>query len=185
MNAPALTGAVKTDLPSPKPNRQKRLALRFTVLVAAVCALGAAYWFTRPPELVWWRSDTMRGFNHSVKLQVPNGWEVAAFMPAYDSEEMKRFGYVLMVAVDRRPELIRRLLPDKETECYLIVEAHDFSFPPPSPPRPRILGPSEYCISKELVRTDLSMWVQLTYIRSDNAAFRRTYRQICNSLRIE
>src|SRR5258708_15282546 len=49
MNQPTLTEAVQTDLPSPKPNRQKarkgpllgRLALRFAALVVAVSALGS------------------------------------------------------------------------------------------------------------------------------------------------
>src|SRR6266852_7048941 len=76
MNKPALTEAVKTDLPSPKPNRGKRLALRFAVLVAAVSALGAAYWFTRPPELVWWRSPDLHGSHHRLMVLIPNGWRL-------------------------------------------------------------------------------------------------------------
>src|SRR5437899_1451559 len=39
MNEPALTEAVKTDLPSPKPNRRRRIALRFAALVVAVSGL--------------------------------------------------------------------------------------------------------------------------------------------------
>src|SRR5258707_2813632 len=83
MNNPALTEDVKTAPPSPKLNRRKRpygrpllgrLALRFAALVVAVSALGAAYWFTRPPELVWWTSDPIKGFDHRLRLLIPNGW---------------------------------------------------------------------------------------------------------------
>src|SRR5258708_21284057 len=85
MSEVAFTEAVQTALPPPKPNRRRRpygrpllgrLALRFAALVAAVSALGAAYWFTRPPELVWWRSQAIgkRGFH--VKAQIPGEWRV-------------------------------------------------------------------------------------------------------------
>jgi hypothetical protein len=66
--------AVKTDLPSPKPNRRKRTALRFAVLVVGVSALGAAYWFTRPLELVWWRSEPIGRSGRHVSVLIPNGW---------------------------------------------------------------------------------------------------------------
>src|ERR1051326_6151807 len=44
MNEPALTEAVQADLPSPKPNRRRRTALRFAVLVVSVSVLGAGGW---------------------------------------------------------------------------------------------------------------------------------------------
>src|SRR2546423_15612985 len=63
-------------LPSPKPSRRRRLALRFAVLVAAVSVLGAVYWFTRPPELIWWTSPEIGMTRLHLRMLIPNGWEV-------------------------------------------------------------------------------------------------------------
>src|SRR5690349_18639303 len=84
MNEPTHTEAVQTDLSSRPPSRRKRpygrpllgrLALRFAVLVAAVSVLGAAYWFTRPQELVWWRSPPWGKQGRHVRGLIPLGWE--------------------------------------------------------------------------------------------------------------
>src|SRR5258706_15570769 len=64
------------SLPSPKPNRRKRLALRFVMVVVAESALGTVYWFTRPPELVWWRSPDIDNTGHHAVLLVPRGWKL-------------------------------------------------------------------------------------------------------------
>jgi hypothetical protein len=79
MNEPDLTEAVKTDLPSPKPKRRKRLALRFAVLVAAASALGAAC-------LIWPR--TPFGF-----LQGLQCVEDPAKLSIGDRITLKKFAY--------------------------------------------------------------------------------------------
>src|SRR5258707_4280831 len=110
MDEPALTQAVKTDLPSPKPIRRKRLVLRFAVLVAAVSALGASYWFTRPPELVWWRSPEIGKTGLRVRVLIPTNWHMN--VPLI-SELRKGEGGAnySMSPVDARPRVIRLLFP--------------------------------------------------------------------------
>src|SRR5258708_22709059 len=61
---------------APKPNRRKRLALRFALLIVAVSALGAAYSFTRPPELVWVKSNHIGASGRHVRILVPHGGEL-------------------------------------------------------------------------------------------------------------
>src|SRR6266852_4708744 len=108
MKEPALTEAVKTDLPSPKPNRRKRLALRFAVLVAAVSALGSAYWFTRPPELVWWRSPEIDKSGRRARVLVPNTWAWSGEIEVIREPESCCYE---IVPTDRRPRFIRMIFP--------------------------------------------------------------------------
>src|SRR6266852_7895174 len=110
MKEPALTETVKTDLPSPKPNRRKRLALRFAVLVTAVSVVGAAYWFTRPPELVWWTTPPLGplGKNRASVL-IPRHWKPGPIIASAISEE-KLCAFTLR-PVDDRPDMLKWLLP--------------------------------------------------------------------------
>src|SRR6266481_1974081 len=104
MNEPALTKAVQADRPSPRPNRRKRLALRFAALVVAVCVLGAAYWFTRPPELVWWRSPAIGDSHRHVRVQVPAGWVAFWARSETESRTKGEWSYGCNFwPVDRRP----------------------------------------------------------------------------------
>src|SRR5947208_14806305 len=76
-NPPPLpeTSSSMIALSSPKPKRLRRLALRFVLVVAAVSVLGSAYWFTRPPEMIWWRSPEIGKTGLYVHLLIPSGWE--------------------------------------------------------------------------------------------------------------
>src|SRR5258705_12871702 len=104
MNEPTHTEAMKTDLPSPKPNRRKQLVLRFAVLVAAVSVLGAAYWFTRPPELVWWRSPTIVDTQLNARILMPQGWglEEVGFQQEVFNEPGRRFE-ICLKPIDKMP----------------------------------------------------------------------------------
>src|SRR5258707_9719425 len=114
MNNPALTEDVKTAPPSPKLNRRKRpygrpllgrLALRFAALVAAVSALGTAYWFTRPPELVWWRSPEIAETGWHYRALMPCGWEET---PPLSTGHTDMWNCrAIFLPVDRRPKFIR------------------------------------------------------------------------------
>src|SRR5258708_19225276 len=82
------TSAPMNALPSRKPNRRRRLALRFAVLVAAISALGAAYWFTRRPELVWWRSPEIDYSSRHVRILAPRAL-VAHNPPSSQSPDLR------------------------------------------------------------------------------------------------
>src|SRR5882724_4971573 len=119
MNKPALAEAVKADLPSPGPNRRKRFALRFAALAVAVAALGAAYWFTRPPELVWWRSPAFGKRGSRVRVLVPSGWE----LDPRDESKAHTVEYEFLPK-DSRPLLLRKLFPPQlEDASEVLIQA--------------------------------------------------------------
>src|SRR5258708_31523978 len=67
------TSPLMSALSSPKPNRTKRLALRFAILMAVV-ALGGTYLLSPPPELIMWTSLPLGNTSKRVRVLVPNGW---------------------------------------------------------------------------------------------------------------
>src|SRR5437879_2962192 len=107
MNVPAITEAVITDLPFPEPNRRQRFVLRFAALAAAVSVLGAAYWFTRPPELVEWESPLINELGHRLRVLVPNGWIL-------DPQRADRTNFVLVPPPTSAPRWLAWILPADE-----------------------------------------------------------------------
>jgi hypothetical protein len=188
MEEPALTEAVQTDLPSPKPRWRKRLVLRFAVLVAAVSVLGAAYWFTRPPELVWWRSPYVGTSTRYVRTLIPTGWEVNGVKS--DPSRRKSGGqssYYTMVPVDNRPGVLRTLFPSiRNTDSFLFVMI-DQDPEPRAMIRDTLLSePSSHLYAvREVAHRTAGIYAEVRYKCDNDIAFHRTYRQICNSLRIE
>jgi hypothetical protein len=203
MNEPALTEAVQTDLTSAKPNRRKGLTPRFAVLVAAVSALGAAYWFTRPPELVWWRSPPVRGVQYRVRALVPLGWECNTMTPR-SAGGLGDMGIVIpptnpqlhgpdwevefhFFPRENVPSFVKRLFNvPSESGSLLLV----FNKPEPgkvkriySVDRPTSIGGIEF--GRHIPYSANRIWAYSEYQRSDVSAFNRTYRQICDSLTIE
>jgi hypothetical protein len=183
MYKPTLTEAVQTDLSSPKPNRGKRLALRFAALVLAVSALGAAYWFTRPPELVWWRSEAIGKTGRHVHVLIPQGWskQMEAF-PAIREWQEWEFG----AWEDRRPRFLRWLLPDarEHGELSIIITPSRLLARVDSKII-RLDAASKLKANKAVTLADGQILEGVFYQRTNLPAFNRTYRQICNSLRIE
>jgi hypothetical protein len=189
MDGAALSEAVKSDLPSPKPNRRKRLALRFAVVVVAVAALGAAYWFTRPPELVWWRSPPLFGTGHKARLLIPGGWKINPKMTVTMTLNGERLNTFWLFPTDRRPRLLQRLFPAGEPRASLNVFGGKSSFlffgrdEDNGPKLDQIdgtwVGQRTAVLEDEYIVADVQYW------RTDKSTFDRTYKQICNSLRIE
>jgi hypothetical protein len=174
-------------LPSPKPNRRKRLALRFAVLVAAVSVLGAAYWFTRPPELVWWRSPEIGKTGRHVKMLIPGGWELNTAESDLSLENGSEWmaDYSILPR-DKRPELLRRILPRALEKAGLsIAVAHNVAGLHKGPDIATRQITGMQLADKYVIRKDANIWVSSTYYRSNPPAFNRTYRLICKSLRIE
>src|SRR2546425_13102866 len=95
------------DLPSPKTDRRKRLGLRFTVLVLAVAILGAAYLFTRTPELVWWTSPPLGDSGHHVRVLVPQGWKTISPIDPGTETVTEWRNYWRLVPIDTRPAFLR------------------------------------------------------------------------------
>ena len=173
--------------------RRQVFALRFAVLVAATSVLWAAYWFTRPPELVWWSSPPIGGTGLRVHTLVRS-----------DMEETKPMGIKveglfqmhLWRPVDSRPKFLRRLLPkqqEKISMIQLIVEGQN--------PQTRshgsanggrtvlsdstIYGAPFHRAERDIVRSGAGFQVRFYYCRSNGDAFRSNSQEICDSLKIE
>src|ERR1051326_4943528 len=129
MNEPTHSEAATTDLPSSKSSRRKRLALRFAVLVAAVSVLGAAYWFTRPPELVWWRSPPIDKTGFHVCVLMPHNWTLDWVSSAEQGLHRNPWDLDLVfVPCDRRPWFLKKLFPRQQENARLtitVLEARD------------------------------------------------------------
>ena len=192
MNEPAHTEAVKTDLPSPKPNRRKRLALRFAVLVAAISALGATYWFTRPPELVWWRSPAIRETNHYLRVLIPNGWK-ASWERVLDSAPGEDWLYTArFTPVDSRPNWLNRMFPVRSEDKALLAASFErdgtekeFTYHEDGLEERVYDGTTVHNVRRRMQAGAPSLHAIVYYDRENLPAFNRTYRQICNSLTIE
>jgi hypothetical protein len=191
MNEPAITEAVKTDLPSPKPNRRKRLALRFAFLVAAVSVLGAAYWFTRPPELAWWRSPEIRGEKGHVLALIPQGWETPVPLDAGTEMSGRWEAAYRFVPVDRTPKFLRWISATHKETAEMVIyvidsraQVHRWSDIAPIISLCRVPGPP-YAADRWMSLDGVKTFSALHYERANLRAFNRTYRQICNSLTIE
>src|SRR6266852_1420016 len=121
MKDTALIEAGQAGLPSFKPNRRKRIALRFAVLVTAVSVLGAAYWFTRPPELIWWRSAPIGKSGRHVKALIPSGWGIEEESSStIDLTGTSLLSYVAYPS-DKRPAFLRRILPRRQEVAALLI----------------------------------------------------------------
>jgi hypothetical protein len=187
MNEPALSEAIKTDLPSPKANRRKRLALRFAVLVVAVSALGAAYRFTRPPELVWWRSPEIGHSGRRVSTLIPGGWRQSQppIAPAVSQEQYQ--AWYFFRPAEHWPGFLRRLF-SLQIEVGVIEIIID---QPPTTKRdlePEVVREDDRGMSqatRELVDVRSNIFAEIQFSSTNLPAFNRTYRQICNSLTIE
>jgi hypothetical protein len=191
MNELTLTEAVKTDLPFPKPNRGRRLALRFAALVVAVSVLGAAHWFTRPPELVWWRSPAIAKTGNHVRVLVPQGWKISGPIHAGWETHGDWGTYYTLAPTDQRSQIVRWILPYNQELASIqinVIQSHR--------EKPRIpeLYNGIYRVDPEdgphrahqiLAFPNTKSWAGVIYERTNFRLFNQTFNQICNSLRIE
>ena len=189
MNEPTLTEDVKTDRPSRKPNRRKRFALRFSVLVVAVAALGAAYWFTRPPELVWWRSSKLDNTGRRVHVLVPAGWvpeskRISSYSARYEIQEVD------FHPVDRRPawlkSIIRYNADSRNEQIVMILRSSEFGRGFLQVGREKALVSHRIKRSHRMVISRdraLTALVQITTVLHRGHLISQS--QICNSLKIE
>jgi hypothetical protein len=186
MEETAVTGAVKTDLTYPKPNRRRRLVLQFAALVVAVSALGAAYWFTRPPELVWWRSPVHSDRGIRVRVLTPCGWRFEDLGSSDDGMGMET--QYVFTPVDERPAVLRWFLPQKCDNAQLTVFVTN-GYKPGGEEVYHDTQLYDYegtnSARKDVLALSKSGKATVVYFNDNLSAFNRTYRQICNSLRIE
>src|SRR5438874_2465313 len=98
-----------------KPTLKRRFALRLAVLATAISILGAAYWFTRAPELVWWRSPPMGKTGHRIRVLIPQGWELD---PPQNTtiKSADMVGFYRFFPADGTPKVVRWLIPKRKLE---------------------------------------------------------------------
>jgi hypothetical protein len=117
---------------------------------------------------------------------VPSNWQTARPNDRGSDGADRWEGYFRFHEVDRRPTILRRLFPVRAEPGELelgVIESHtgsmsfNIGMPMWKVPVRETHKSYEY--------PDLKITVQLDYARADVAKFNRTYRQICNGLRIE
>lgn len=178
MEETALNESVQMDLPAPKPTRKRRRPRRLAAFALAGSALFAAYWFTRPPALVWWKSPALMATQRSLRLQLPGGWR---FEPT-QSGNAQRFSLFVFMPVDRRPRLLKWLLPAHEEPALLTVLVSP-SLVHSTSTRGFGRNPPRFSVTR--YKSVHGFYVEAKYYRTNQKEFNRTYKQICNSLRIE
>ncbi len=166
--------------------RRKRAGM-WIAGVAVIASIAASYHLTHPPELVWWTSPEIGTTGRQVRVRIPQGWDG----PNLDTIQVGAELCTLYMfrPVDRRPGLLRQLIPHRSEDADLDVRID----------RVNTIPASEYDSSvKRSVRPDGKLYalrtlqlndhftlVSVVYGRTDQRAFDTTYKQICNSLRIE
>lgn len=178
-------------IPSSKPNRRNWLALRFALIVVTLSALGAAYWSSRPSELVWWTSPPIAGSGQRARVLIPRGWELDNLDDDWHGDGARYAQYSIR-PVNRTPWFLRWLFRARQvdsalevTDCKATVDLHAavgnyicgklVFFKSENPPR------SWRWVQSENAKTV----AMVSYQCSNQRAFNSTYRQICNSLMIE
>lgn len=193
-------------IPSPKPNRLKRTALRLAVPFAAASVLFAAYWFTRPPELVWWTSPQLCTDSWSkepiskngpvVHVLIPNGWEAEGPVVSGSSSiglVQNRFNFS---EVDRRPWLLQTVLPPVQNKVQGPILSFDLNWFTVKSNFNKYSGvpissivrhdPGGICrVEHYVVSAKRSLTVCVRYSDPDIATAERNVNRICKSLRIE
>ena len=181
------------DTKSDKPGQvRRRLALRLLVAIVAISALGAAYWFTRPPELVWWKSPAIGKSKRHVRVLIPRGWNLIPPDDYFGDTKSNPLLNYNLVPSDDRPKLLGMILPYDDEEAIEMV-----SIQLESPEHVRgwshltngILRSHDGLVkegaTKYVISRDETVIANVNYYRNNRPAFNRTYRQICNSLTIE
>ena len=174
--------------PIPKLRRRGRLVSQIAVSVVFVVGLGAAYWFTRPPELVWRTGFEIGKTGRHFRMLAPLGWCLTAASQVQDSASVQ----YAWVPCDERPDFLRAILPQRLEEGQLRVSGFGYSGQNPDLPVPTYKSTVTsldagkfHCASRFLALRTPVIRMEIMYSRTDGHAFNATYKQICNSVRIE
>src|SRR5437867_5417831 len=109
MDEVATSEVEKTEISSHVPNRSRRLAVRFAILLTAV-ALGGTYLLSPSPELTMWTSLPVGKSSKRVRVLVPKGRIASG--PQNMMRGMACDDYMFMPR-DRMPKLVRMILPTR------------------------------------------------------------------------
>ena len=170
--------------------RRKRVRWRLGGL-AVVGAVVLTYRLTLPPELVWWTSPEIPSTGRHAKILIPRGmygsgtgdgqvndgvwWTSYTFKlgdprPAFlrwldrnRSDDLDRFVFYLHVFVSKKP------LRNSDPAGKIVVKNLNRA-----PGAQRLVGP-----------IGSGIYAKVTYQRSNELEFEKTYAAVCNSLRIE
>jgi hypothetical protein len=190
MGEAALGEAVKADLTPPKPNRRKRLALRFAWLVVAVTLLSATYWFARPQQLRWWTSPVFVSSGNRVRLLLPHGWDISICGTVGGPDGLYQELYEI-IPKDNRPSFLRRLFPDALSPPHLALEAgcevdsRREHLSMLRVPNVQILNTYGRMPEKSIKAKRTNTWAKIYVMQPKGTRIGAFYSQICNSLTIE
>jgi hypothetical protein len=171
---------------TPGPARRKRL--RWLAVPAAAAVLVLAYHLTRRPELVWWIAPAIGETGRQLRVLIPSGWTaVVSTINTVDKNDPIEVTYRFQPS-DTRPSAIRHLFPCMEAAAGLFINVSCAPHGLPAGTRDisRYDENPSYHTAAAIAATQDGYFVSMVqYSRTDLAAFNRTYKQICNSLKIE
>jgi hypothetical protein len=176
-------------------NRRRRIGIWITGL-AAIAAIAAAYLLTRPPPLIWWTSAPIGGSRLHLRVMVPNGWALFAspenpsIANAQPGHRPEWAYWYQLTPVDRTPAFLRWIFPRKPEIADLTIiygqpKNKDFEWALYRPGIERFESPPHHFSIKYALRREADIWAMVEYRRTDLHAFNATYKQICDSVRIE
>jgi hypothetical protein len=168
--------------------RRKRLVPRCAALVVAVSALAAAYWFSGPPDLVWWTSPESDNGGRHVRVLAPRGLVASSAASAIGVDH--RMVLYEFQPVDTRPRYLRWLLPfdyDQHTGLAILVTQYRDSRARMRRPLRDVTMPqtAPTLASRSVISGDQNLSATAFCFRTNLRAFDGKRKQICNSLRIE
>jgi hypothetical protein len=172
-----------------KPRRKRRWIWWLAVPAAAVVVM-VTYRLMRPPELVWWSSPAIGRSPIRAKVLIPIGWKIDDERSVTYHDAGTGLAAYVLVPSDNRPKLIRQLFPCESEDAFASVEI-DQPGSDPSWEQARLAGNKRFeeggvlGVIRLTKTSDGKVYASVKYCRENHSAFNRTYKQICNSLRIE
>lgn len=171
----------------PNSSREQRKKKWGAILLCAIGLGIAGVVLSRQPALTWWQGPAVDSQGHRVQVLVPTGWSNRrAPLVVLDPQHKTTHFLAVLVPSDRRPAILRWLIPAKLENAQLVIHC-DY----PCTAKPGLdsgIGKHIYpqlCISHRIhiFAKELAL-VEVEYARGSRVDFESTYRQVCNGVRI-
>lgn len=161
--------------------------MRWVVAPISVVALALLYQLTRPPELEWWTSPPIGRTGLHLRMLIPNGWEVEPGWRDGRKLSAAPINSYAISASEREPSIVRWILRTRKDGVLGVSIPETQLDTNPWGEEMMSVTDMRYCFRASRVAA-FKNWriaVQMDYYRNDRKTFNRTYKRICDSLKIE
>lgn len=166
-----------------------RCCLGLIVIAAVICATVIGYWVVLPRGLTPWTSPAIRGADKHVKVLIPAGWELER--PAeYREEHGAAITFYVLSQPDHTPEFVRMAFPPhRESASIAIKIVRALKDAPLRRPQESGVILTDLKLIREAERyvmtPDRRILAHVLYLRGNVDEFDKTYKKICESLKVE